>query len=107
MKSLLLLDADIVIDLHKIGLWKAVTGRYKVHLPSTIIGEIKHYRKGSEQIPASVIFTDEGQEAGTRTLYRHLSGQRQGFLTGSHLAQMTGFLNIHQDLFEQRTGFQS
>ena len=50
MKSLLLLDADIVIDLHKIGLWKAVTSRYKVHLPSTIIGEIKHYWKGSEQV---------------------------------------------------------
>ncbi|MBF0388254.1 MAG: hypothetical protein HQL20_10480 [Candidatus Omnitrophica bacterium] len=51
MKSLLLLDADIVIDLHEIGLWKAVTNCYKVHLPSTIIGEIKHYWKGNEQIP--------------------------------------------------------
>lgn len=50
MKSLLLLDADIVIDLHKIGRWKAVTSRYKVHLPFTIIGEIKHYWKGNEQI---------------------------------------------------------
>jgi len=50
MKSLLLLDADIVIDLHKIGLWKAVISQYKVHLPSTVIGEIKHYWKGNEQV---------------------------------------------------------
>lgn len=50
MKSLLLLDADIVIDLHKIGLWKAVISQYKVHLPSTIIGEIKHYWKGDERV---------------------------------------------------------
>jgi len=51
MKSLLLLDADIVIDLHKVGLWKAVTSQYKVHLPSTIIGEIKYYPRGNERVP--------------------------------------------------------
>ncbi|MBF0523279.1 MAG: hypothetical protein HQL24_09525 [Candidatus Omnitrophica bacterium] len=55
MKNLLLLDADIVIDLHKIGLWKAVVSRYKVHLPSTIIGEIKHYWKGNEQVAIDLV----------------------------------------------------
>jgi predicted nucleic acid-binding protein len=41
--NLLLLDADVIIDLHKLGLWEKITERNKVYIPSTIIQEVEYY----------------------------------------------------------------
>ncbi|MFH0771075.1 MAG: hypothetical protein V1933_00425 [Candidatus Omnitrophota bacterium] len=43
MGRLLLLDADVVIELHKLGYWKGITGRYKIHIASTVLKEVTHY----------------------------------------------------------------
>lgn len=43
MKSLLLLDADVAIHFHELGWWESIIKQYKIHLTSTVIGEIKHY----------------------------------------------------------------
>lgn len=51
MKNLLLLDADIVINLYELGYWRPVLSQNKVHLSSTIIDEIRYYRKNDEAIP--------------------------------------------------------
>jgi hypothetical protein len=34
---LLLLDADVIIDLHRLGLWKQITKSHKVSIPSIIL----------------------------------------------------------------------
>lgn len=37
MLSLLLLDADVIINLHELGLWEAIIKKYKVYVASTVI----------------------------------------------------------------------
>ncbi len=62
MKSLLLLDADIVIDLHVLGNWKAIVGSYKIHLPATVVSEIKHYPQGNQLIPIDLnVYINSGK----------------------------------------------
>lgn len=34
---LLLLDADVIIDLHKLGLWKQITKNHQINIPSIIL----------------------------------------------------------------------
>ncbi len=43
MKSLLLLDADIIIHLFEFGFWNAVVSHYEVYVVSTVIREVIHY----------------------------------------------------------------
>lgn len=40
---LLLLDADVIIDLHKLGLWKQITKSHKVFVPSIILHKEVYY----------------------------------------------------------------
>lgn len=43
MKSLLLLDADIIIHLFEFGLWNAIISHYEVYVASTVIREVEYY----------------------------------------------------------------
>lgn len=43
MRRLLLLDADVVIGLHELGLWNAALNCCQIYLAGTVIQEIKHY----------------------------------------------------------------
>ena len=40
---LLLLDADVIIDLHKLGLWKQITKSHKVSVPSIVLHKEVYY----------------------------------------------------------------
>lgn len=41
---MLLLDANVIIDIHKLGIWKQVTAKQKVLIPSIILHrEVYHY----------------------------------------------------------------
>lgn len=40
---LLLLDADVIIDLHKFGLWNQITKNHKVNIPSIILHREVYY----------------------------------------------------------------
>lgn len=40
---LLLLDADVIIDLHKLGLWKQITKSHKVSIPSIVLHKEVYY----------------------------------------------------------------
>jgi hypothetical protein len=41
---LLLLDADVIIDLHRLGIWKHVIKNHNIHIPSIILRrEVYHY----------------------------------------------------------------
>jgi hypothetical protein len=49
---LLLLDADVIIDLHKLGLWKQITKSHKVFIPSIILHkEVYYYEDESGHHP--------------------------------------------------------
>jgi len=37
-------DADIIIHLHAVGLWDVVKAGFRVHVPSTIVREVWHYK---------------------------------------------------------------
>ena len=37
MQSLLLLDADVIIDLHELGIWESLIKKYNVYVASTVI----------------------------------------------------------------------
>lgn len=43
MKSLLLLDADVIIHFHELGYWKSILTHYQIHVPSTVFQEVKFY----------------------------------------------------------------
>jgi len=51
MQSLLLPDADVIIGLHELGYWDQVVKLAKIHVASSVIGEVKHYWKLEKQIP--------------------------------------------------------
>lgn len=45
---LLLLDADVIIDLHRLGIWEQITKNHKVHIPSIVLHrEVYHYEDDS------------------------------------------------------------
>lgn len=54
MKKLLLLDADVVIDLHTFGLFDKMCRSYDVHLTKEVLGEAKYYWKGNKRIPINI-----------------------------------------------------
>jgi hypothetical protein len=44
---LLLLDADVIIGLHKLGVWEQIVKNHKVHVPSIILHkEVYYYEDG-------------------------------------------------------------
>jgi hypothetical protein len=51
MKKLLLLDADVVIDLHSFGLFEKVSKAYHINLTKKIFDEAKFYPKGNHLLP--------------------------------------------------------
>ena len=49
MKKLLLLDADVIIDLHTLGLFKKITKTYDVYVTITVLGEAAYFKRGGEK----------------------------------------------------------
>jgi len=43
MERLLLLDADVIIWLHQVGLWDPILKNYEIHVASTVLNEVTHY----------------------------------------------------------------
>jgi hypothetical protein len=41
MKKLLLLDADVIIDLHTLGLFERILNGYEVQVTKTVLGEAR------------------------------------------------------------------
>lgn len=40
---LLLLDADVIIGLHKLGIWEQIIKNHKIHIPSIILHKEVYY----------------------------------------------------------------
>ena len=45
MKKLLLLDADVIIDLHTLGLFEKITKKYDIWVTRTVLGEAQYFKK--------------------------------------------------------------
>jgi len=45
MKRLLLLDADVIIDLHTLGLFERIIKTYDVFVTRTVLGEAQYFKK--------------------------------------------------------------
>ena len=58
--NLLLLDADVIIDLHKLELWAQVTKKHKVYIASTVLhNEAYYYEDDKGQHPIEVTGIEE------------------------------------------------
>ncbi|MBN2178250.1 MAG: hypothetical protein JW743_02320 [Deltaproteobacteria bacterium] len=44
MKKLLLLDADVIIDLHTLGLFEKITKNYEIWVTRTVLGEAQYFK---------------------------------------------------------------
>jgi len=54
MKKLLLLDADVVIDLHSLGLFEKMSRSYNLFVTREVFEEAKFYRKRNYKIPIKI-----------------------------------------------------
>ena len=50
MRKLLLLDADVIIDLHTLGLFRRITKTYNIFLTREVFEEAKYYKKDGTKI---------------------------------------------------------
>ncbi len=50
MRRLLLLDADVVIDLHVIGLFRKLASAYALHVTEEVFKEARYYRKDGRKV---------------------------------------------------------
>ena len=50
MKKLLLLDADVVIDLHSLGLFEKMSKSYDMFVTRKVFEEAKYYKKRHQKI---------------------------------------------------------
>ncbi len=55
MRRLLLLDADVVIDLHALGLFEKIGKAYDVCLTRNVFEEARYYKKGVAKIDFDIM----------------------------------------------------
>lgn len=58
---IVLLDADVIIDLHRLNLWKSLTKNNKIHISSIVVGQEIYYY---EDIAGKRHVIDLSKEAG-------------------------------------------
>jgi hypothetical protein len=51
MKNLLLLDADVIIDLHSLGLFEKMSKSYSLYVTQEVLTEAKFYKRRNQKIP--------------------------------------------------------
>jgi hypothetical protein len=54
MKKLLLLDADIIIDLHSLDLFKRMVKAYEVYVTKTVFTEAVYFKKGGSRFKINI-----------------------------------------------------
>ena len=54
MRKLLLLDADVIIDLHALGLFGKISKAYDICLTRSVVEEARYYKKGRAKIDIDI-----------------------------------------------------
>ncbi|MBL7178448.1 MAG: hypothetical protein ABIE47_01740 [Pseudomonadota bacterium] len=80
MRKLLLLDADVVIDLHTLGLFRKISKAYDVYVTQEVYEEATYFKKGGSKNPINIAGRGHRMEYG-RTPFCFARGVR-GSLRG-------------------------
>lgn len=54
MKKLLLLDADVIIDLHTLGLFDRINKSFEVYITKTVLDEALYFKSGGAKIKINI-----------------------------------------------------
>lgn len=54
MKKLLLLDADVVIDLHTLGLFDRINKGFEIHITKTVLDEASYFKSGGTRTKINI-----------------------------------------------------
>ena len=54
MRKLLLLDADVIIDLHVMNLFNKLSKSYDVMVTWEVLREARYYKKGGRRLPINI-----------------------------------------------------
>ncbi|MEA3361598.1 MAG: hypothetical protein U9R17_19615 [Thermodesulfobacteriota bacterium] len=54
MRKLLLLDADVIIDLHTLGLFEKISRAYDVYVTQEVYEEATYFKKGGSKNPINI-----------------------------------------------------
>lgn len=54
MKKLLLLDTDVILDLHTLGLFERFSRAYEIQVTREVFDEAKYYKKGGRRFPVRI-----------------------------------------------------
>ena len=54
MKKLLLLDADVIIDLHSLGLFETIGKVYEIHVTKTVFQEAAYFKKEGKRFKINI-----------------------------------------------------
>jgi len=54
MRKLLLLDADVIIDLHTLGLYEKISKAYDIRLTRNVFEEARYYKKDGAKIETDI-----------------------------------------------------
>ncbi|MEJ2366653.1 MAG: hypothetical protein P8017_18685 [Deltaproteobacteria bacterium] len=54
MKKLLLLDTDVILDLHTLGLFEKFSRAYEIQVTKEVFDEAKYYKKGGRKFPVRI-----------------------------------------------------
>ena len=59
MKKLLLLDADVIIDLHTLRLFNKMAKAYQIKVTRTVLGEVRYFPRGDKKIKINIEYQVE------------------------------------------------
>jgi hypothetical protein len=100
MKKLLLLDADVVIDLHSLGLFERMRQAYDLHLTKKVLEEAKYYRKGNAKVPINiknkVTIIDDISVAGLRKVQEEAQEARLTIDPGEAMSYIASCIDSHK-----------
>ncbi len=85
MRRLLLLDADVIIDLHALDLFEKVSKAYDICLTRDVFGEARYYKKGGAKIAIDikdVTITEDVDLESLRKVKREAKESRLGIDPG-------------------------
>ena len=54
MKRLLLLDADVVIDLHTLGVFERISKGFEIYITKTVLHEVQYYKSSGKKIRINI-----------------------------------------------------
>ena len=103
MKRLLLLDADVVIDLHSLSLFEKICRAYDVYVTQEVYEEATYFKKGGFKNPINIadkiiIIKDVDLES-LRKVQREVKEARLGIDPGesTSISSVKNYINIDVD----------